>query len=103
MCPFTFLKAEKDTNQSSGEVCWFRAALELRRSRKTAAHVSLQGSGANACTSTTDAAAAVEGSSRQRSQALEEKVGVMKEELGKNKEDIQLLKCSEQEMQDKLE
>ncbi|KAJ1096294.1 hypothetical protein NDU88_001437 [Pleurodeles waltl] len=37
-----------------------------------------------------------------RTQALKETVGVMKEELEKNKEEIPLLKGSDQEMQDKL-
>ncbi|KAJ1159710.1 hypothetical protein NDU88_000215 [Pleurodeles waltl] len=39
----------------------------------------------------------------KRTQVLEESVGVMKEELRKNNQEIQLLKLNEQEMQDRLE
>ncbi|KAJ1188440.1 hypothetical protein NDU88_005201 [Pleurodeles waltl] len=38
-----------------------------------------------------------------RTQALEESVGTMKEELGQNKEEIQLSKGNERERQEKLE
>ncbi|KAJ1156162.1 hypothetical protein NDU88_008886 [Pleurodeles waltl] len=102
--------------EESGAASWSRAALELRRSHRAAAYISLLGTGGRGSTSTSCPAiprkppllecAEPLDSDRQLSksahEALEESVETMREDLRRNKEESQQLKGTEWDLQEKL-
>ncbi|KAJ1144858.1 hypothetical protein NDU88_011152 [Pleurodeles waltl] len=114
------------TEEESGAANWIRAALELRRSCRAASRVPLRGivgRGSTSCSAVTCARVAALGLPELQepvqgvrklvleagtlasipSPALEESVETMRENLRKNKEEIQQLKGMELDLQEKLE
>ncbi|KAJ1089882.1 hypothetical protein NDU88_003025 [Pleurodeles waltl] len=91
------------SGEESGAAHWSRATLELRRSRRAAACISLREA------NQAEIRLACESLEKKidllalGTQAFEESVETMREDLRRNKEEIQQLKGTERDLQEKLE
>ncbi|KAJ1217956.1 hypothetical protein NDU88_005543 [Pleurodeles waltl] len=107
------LTTSEEIWRTAGAVWWYRAALELRRTRKNVARIPLRGNSGSCNTRASGAASEkwrwaeqpkeIPEKNARKKTALEEAMGGMKEELVQHKGEIETLKRSELALKNRVE